>query len=106
VGIGRAVLSVPGHALFGVIMGYYFSLAKFIPLKTSSYLVKSMLIPALIHGLFDFFLNSMSWVTAISPYLIIVLFTGFFVFLFFLYRIGLKRIKIHLERSVFKTQKP
>ncbi len=27
----RAVLSVPGHGSFGVLMGYYFSLAKFGP---------------------------------------------------------------------------
>ena len=46
--------------LLGVTMGYYLSLAKYCPDKTKcrSYYNKSLYIPALLHGAFDFILMS------------------------------------------------
>ena len=57
-GFMRAILSVPGHFLFGVMMGYYFSLAKFGDQKATGkhrrhYLWLAFLIPMLLHGTFD-----------------------------------------------------
>jgi RsiW-degrading membrane proteinase PrsW (M82 family) len=54
--ITRAFLSVPIHMLLGITMGYYLSLAKFCnnPGKCAAYFRKSLLIPALLHGAFDF----------------------------------------------------
>ncbi len=57
-GILRAVLSVPGHAFFGTIMGYYYGLAKQSMLlnKMDLYeknIQKSIFIPAILHGIFD-----------------------------------------------------
>ena len=55
----RAVLSVPGHFLFGVMMGYYFSLAKFGYSDNGGsrprgrYLLLAFLVPMLLHGTFD-----------------------------------------------------
>lgn len=49
----RAVLSVPGHFLFGVMMGYYFALAKFDPQHRAGHLFKAFLMPMLLHGTFD-----------------------------------------------------
>lgn len=49
----RAVLSVPGHFLFGVMMGYYFALAKFDAGHRSGYLLKAFAVPMLMHGTFD-----------------------------------------------------
>ncbi|MBR6133817.1 MAG: PrsW family intramembrane metalloprotease [Bacilli bacterium] len=62
-GILRAVLSVPGHAFFGVYMGYYYGIAKQCHLNgqnslSSTNLLKSIGIPTLIHGLFDFLLST------------------------------------------------
>lgn len=37
VGITRALLSVPGHFFFGVLMGYYYSLYRFFPEENQSY---------------------------------------------------------------------
>lgn len=56
--ITRGLLSVPAHMLLGVTMGYYLSLSKFCPhpAKCRSYYNKSLYIPALLHGLFDFML--------------------------------------------------
>jgi len=60
VGIYRGVLSVPGHLLFAVTMGYYLSLAKFSNSQEEYqyYLKKSLRVPAILHGIFDFILMS------------------------------------------------
>lgn len=55
-GIMRALLSVPGHFLFAVIMGYYLGLAKFKKNYKSKFLIFSILFPVLAHGLFDYLL--------------------------------------------------
>ncbi len=52
----RAVLSVPGHFLFGVILGYFLSLAKFKPEKKGRYMVLGLLLAMLAHGMFDWLL--------------------------------------------------
>lgn len=52
-GTVRAVLSVPGHFLFGVMMGYYFALAKFDQQNRSKHMFKAFFIPMLLHGTFD-----------------------------------------------------
>jgi RsiW-degrading membrane proteinase PrsW (M82 family) len=52
----RALLPVSGHALFGVMMGYYMGKAKFTPHKSQRYLWLSLLLPIVWHGLFDYIL--------------------------------------------------
>ncbi len=56
--ITRGLLSVPAHMLFGVTMGYYLSLSKFCTeqAKCRSYYNRSLYIPAMLHGAFDFML--------------------------------------------------
>jgi len=53
VAVLRAVLSVPGHALFGATMGYYSGLAKFNPREESKLLARGVLLATLYHGLYD-----------------------------------------------------
>lgn len=57
VAVLRAFLAVPGHALWGVMMGYYIGLAKFEPdMEKKRHLVwKGVLIAIFWHGLYDFF---------------------------------------------------
>jgi len=50
----RAFLSVPGHALFGVQMGYYLGLAKFFGGKKHLWL--AFFVPYLVHALYNYFL--------------------------------------------------
>ncbi|KNF08579.1 RsiW anti- sigma factor protease PrsW [Gottschalkia purinilytica] len=60
VGLYRGILSVPAHTIFAVTMGYYISLSKFCNddrLK-EKYLRKSLYMPAILHGIFDFILMS------------------------------------------------
>ncbi len=104
VAIMRAILSVPGHAFFGVLMGYYYSLwhvtakaAKFEQrLKSNGvldsslkafdkkrYIAGSILMPILAHGFFDFCL--------FTGNLLFVLI--FYVFVIFLYIFCIAKIR-------------
>ena len=60
VGIGRALLSVPGHACFGIAMGYFFGLAKKAQAEgrsSSGMQFAALLVPSLLHTVYDFFLE-------------------------------------------------
>lgn len=55
----RAVTAIPGHACFGVFMGFWYSAAKRYdnfgyPEKSRCASVSSLLIPTLLHGAYDF----------------------------------------------------
>ena len=57
----RMIFSVPGHAFFGVLMGYYLGLAKLTNFngkkeKSAKYLILSVLVPTTCHFLFDYLL--------------------------------------------------
>ncbi len=51
-GIVRSVTAIPAHALFAVTMGYYLGKYKF--KKKTSLLVKSIVIPIVLHGIYDY----------------------------------------------------
>jgi len=96
VGFLRAVTAVPGHTLFGVLMGYYFGLARFIPERREEFLWKAFTVPWLFHGTYDFLV--------LSGHPLLVL--GFIPFLFILWRTGLKRMKQHSDASLFRKSPP
>jgi RsiW-degrading membrane proteinase PrsW (M82 family) len=56
VGVLRMFLSVPAHATFGVIMGYFVGKAKFSPDKRLRLMVMGLLGATFFHGTYDFFL--------------------------------------------------
>lgn len=87
-GIARALLAVPGHACDGVFMGYYLGLAKLSSINNQDslkkkYLIFSILVPTLLHGIYDYCLF-----THKSIFLII-----FLIFVISLYIQAVKRIK-------------
>ncbi len=49
--IGRALLPVSSHALFGVIMGYYIGKGKFSGTARNKWIFLSLLLPFLLHGI-------------------------------------------------------
>lgn len=58
IGLYRGIFSVPAHGIFGITMGYYLSLSKF---NTDGdwkikHRKKSLLMPVILHGTFDFIL--------------------------------------------------
>lgn len=56
IGFFRMFTAVPGHAAFGVLMGYYVGKAKFDPANSVSWLLKGLFWAVLLHGCYDFFL--------------------------------------------------
>ncbi len=57
VAVLRALFSVPAHALWGVMMGYYIGLARFAddPAQKRPLVIKGVAIAVFWHGLYDFF---------------------------------------------------
>lgn len=57
-GLSRAIISIPGHIMFAITMGYYISKYKFSDdkIKKREYLIMSIILPILLHGIFDFIL--------------------------------------------------
>lgn len=92
-GTMRALLAVPGHFLFGVVMGYYFALAKFQAKNRFGNIVKALVFPMLLHGTYD----SLLMVPEAMGYEGDWISIGFFmVFLYFdikLWKIGMRRLK-------------
>jgi RsiW-degrading membrane proteinase PrsW (M82 family) len=80
--ISRALLPVSSHALFGVIMGYYFGKSKFKEQEKKKWLIRSLMLPVFLHGLYDYILLSrQDWLYLIFPFMI------------FLWWMGLKKVK-------------
>lgn len=52
VAISRALLAVPGHYAFAVLMGYYYSLYHFVDRSTQT-AACILLVPVLLHGIYD-----------------------------------------------------
>ena len=99
-GIMRAIISVPGHFLFGVLMGYFLSLAKFNPKGKLFYILLSILVPAFVHGLFDWLLMAANVLNNGIAFLLILAFIGLDIFMWI---VGVRSIRKHRENSPFKT---
>ncbi|MFM2190920.1 MAG: Protease PrsW [Bacteroidota bacterium] len=90
VAIMRMFLSVPAHAVFGVIMGYHLGLQKHYNKKFAG--LYGLMLASVLHGLFDFFL-----LNAHYPGMILGAFGSFF----FGVRYSLRAIRMHSEDSPF-----
>lgn len=99
-GVMRALLSVPGHFLFAVIMGYFLGMAKFKPQERRKYLILSYVCPMIAHGIFDYLLmlsaafteNNLEWM-GVMMYVI-------FIYLDIkMWKIGVKHIAKMQENS-------
>lgn len=78
----RAILPVSSHALFGVIMGFYLGKAKFSEGNKAKWLILSILVPSIFHGVYDYILISQeNWLYIIFPFMI------------FLWWYGLRKVK-------------
>lgn len=90
--ITRAVTAVPAHAIFGITMGYYLGIAHMYKELRASYLLRALLVPILLHGLYDFILMvEIGWLLVLFvPYVIV------------LYIMGMRRMKELSDSSVFR----
>ncbi len=72
-GVLRAFLSVPGHAFFGALMGYYIGMAKLDKLKEKRYIFLGVFYAILTHGFFDFLLFTKTVLALLVIVLVIIL---------------------------------
>lgn len=81
--IGRALLPVSSHALFGVIMGYYIGKGKFTATSKHKWIMLSLFLPFMLHGIYDYILiTQKNWIIIMFPFMI------------FLWWLGLRKVKI------------
>jgi RsiW-degrading membrane proteinase PrsW (M82 family) len=50
----RALTAVPSHGMHGAIMGYFLALAWFLPERRRLHMAYALVIPVLLHGIYDF----------------------------------------------------
>lgn len=72
----RAVTSIPGHCIFGIYMGYYFGMARYMANRGREgmkrfYLILSIAVPMLLHGAYDLCATS-GTANGMVPFLIYV----------------------------------
>ncbi|RHW40157.1 protease PrsW [Lysinibacillus yapensis] len=94
----RALLPVSSHALFGVVMGYYYGKSKFAKNdKQNEYLLLSLIAPLILHIIYNSILTFEGyWVYLIAP------------FMLFLWWLALKKVKLahrHLVQHLFEQNK-
>jgi len=91
--INRAIFSIPAHALFGVVMGYHFTMSKFEKNKKTRHFILAFTVPWLLHAVYNFILLSN------------IMYAMFFFLLFvvYLWITGFRKMKNHIENSPFKT---
>lgn len=103
VSIFRGILSVPGHGLFGIMMGYFYALARFSnDYKRQIYLFLSFFVPFLFHGTFNFLLMYNAHVE--SELMMSLIFVAFIAFDIFMWKMGIKSIKRHYARDIRKKE--
>ena len=100
-GIVRALISVPAHFLFGVILGYFLSLAKFNSDKKGRYIIIGLLIAMAAHGLFDWLLM---FSDRMGGALSALIYTFFIAGDVMLWRLGIRLIKKHQNNSLMQAQ--
>ena len=101
--IGRAILSVPGHAIFGVFMGNYLEKAKKCKISGDSSgnftnSVVSWIIPSIMHAFFDFLIfNATSEHPLFGSELLT--FGIFFIYVILLYVFGIRKVIVASRES-------
>lgn len=91
--LSRAFTAVPGHFCFAVIMGYFYSLAKYEPVHRTRYIVMTIVAPILAHGVYDVLAFSISLSPVLDGFLTLLLALLCFV----LWKWASRSIQKHLE---------
>ena len=102
-GVSRALFAVPGHFLFGVLMGYFLSLAKFTPEKRKKYIFLGLLFAIIAHGLYDWllmFVDRLSSIGSDFAYVVSgIVYQAFLAGDVLLWIFGMKLVRKHQRNS-------
>ena len=107
-GVSRALFAVPGHFLFGVLMGYFLSLAKFTPEKRKHYIFLGLLFAIIAHGLYDWLLLFVDRLTNMDSdftYLVSgIVYQAFLAGDVLLWIFGMKLVRKHQQNSLQQSE--
>lgn len=76
-GISRALLSVPAHYFFAIIMGTFFALSYFDKRNQKLFKAMALLVPVVAHGMYDFLCFSISLDENLCLYILVAFFVCF-----------------------------
>lgn len=113
IGVSRAFTAIPGHFCFGVVMGYYYSLAAFENKNKQRNRILTFVAPVIVHGLYDTILFAtepvIDSISTIDEN--VVLFVGlsltalFIYFCFKMWKFGSHKIKQHIANDKEDSKK-
>ena len=94
VAVGRALFAVPGHFMFAVAMGYFYSMVYFsdMDIRKAS---RVFWAPVLLHGTYD----SLLFIAHLNTMWSGIILLCFYIFCFRMLKFGRRRIDEHLERD-------
>ena len=113
VGFSRALTAVPGHFCFGVIMGYYYSLAYFDEKDRPKNQIMVIAAPVIVHGIYDSILFAAAALVekfsviseAVAGIISLVFVVGFVYFCFKMWKFGSLKIKEHVKSDEDELQR-
>ena len=94
VAISRALLAVPAHYAFAILMGYYYSVYHFVDHSTKN-AIYILLVPVMVHGIYDTIVFSAS----VNPYIGGL---SFFVLIFFcikMHKVARSKVRRLIEKG-------
>ena len=94
VALARALLAVPGHYAFAVLMGYYYSVWYFVE-RSRKNLLLAFLVPFVGHGIYD----AIAMSSTISPIIGGVCFAGLVFFCVKMHKMAYKKVLAQIQRD-------
>lgn len=94
VAVMRALLSVPGHYAFAILMGYYYSVYHFVN-RSLKNAVCVLLVPVMAHGIYDGIVMSSS----VNPYLGTVCFMVLIWFCIKMHKMAKSKVLVLIDRD-------
>lgn len=113
IGVSRAFTAIPGHFCFGVVMGYYYSLAAFENKNKQRNRILTFVAPVIVHGLYDSILfatepviDSISTIDENVVLFVSLSLTALFIyFCFKMWKFGSLKIKQHIANDKEDSKK-
>ena len=105
VAISRALLSVPGHLCFGVLMGYFLAMAKINSINNNKNLyyrnmILSLLVPTLIHTMYDALIIAASNLESTVLFLLFIIFDVNMVIVCFITVSMVSKMQVAVKKNI------
>ena len=110
VAVSRALLSVPGHLCFGVLMGYFLAMAKINSINNNNNLyhrnmILSLLVPTLIHTMYDALIIAASNLESTVMFLLFIIFDVNMVIVCFITVSMVSRMQVAIKKSIIPNMR-